>query len=223
MKKFLFVIAVMALMASSFAQGFGGGFGGGQGGGMGRFRMAGAPMTMLLMDPQVAEELKLTDDQKSKLTAAGESIRTEMVQIFQDAGGDREKMQKGMRAVMEKVGKAQMDVLTPEQNKRLKEIYVQDNGAGAIVNKDIQKDLKLSEDQVKKVDALQSGIQAAMQELGRKIGTQEITFQEFQEKNEKNQKILKTELEKLLTEDQKKALKEMEGAKFERKKEDSLR
>ena len=179
--------------------------------------MSGGPMSMLLMDPEVTAELKVTDDQKTKLAAIGKSMGESMRAVFTESAGDPEKMQKGMADAFAKIGKEQMEVLSPEQTKRLREIYVQDNGTGAIVDKDIQTKLDMKEAQVAKVATLQKGLASVMQELGAKLGRQEIDFGKFQELMTKNQKIMRDELGKVLTDDQKKTLKGMEGAPFKRK------
>ena len=71
MNKIVVTLAAVLAVSASFAQGFGGG----QPGMRPRFGgMAGGPMTMLLMDPKVSEELKLTDEQKAKLEEIGQSI-----------------------------------------------------------------------------------------------------------------------------------------------------
>ncbi len=210
MNKVVFMLAALIAISNSFAQGFGGGqtrmrFGG----------MAGGPMTMLLMDSKVTEELKLTDDQKTKLADIGKSIQADMGKLFQP-GGDQEKARKSMGEMMEKATKSQMEILTAEQKTRLQEIYVQDNGASAILNKDIQKGLDLKPEQVKKVATLQENLMKAMRTMGEKLRNQDIDFQQFQEITQKNTAILKKELTDLLTEDQKKKLKAMEGKEFKR-------
>lgn len=216
MKKFLLLLVSFCLVGSALAQGFGsqGGFGGGSAFGMG----AGGPMTMLLMDPQVNEELKLTDEQKTKLAEAGKSIGDEVRRSFMEAGGDQSKIQKAIEGVVEKVTKIQMTILTPEQSKRLKEIYIQDNGYAAAANKEIQADLKLTPEQLTKITTLQTNLSAATKALGDRLRNQEIDFARFQDASAKNTKILKDELGKILTEPQRKKLKEMEGKPFTRKK-----
>lgn len=72
------------------------------------------------------------------------------------------------------------------------------------------KELKLSEEVLKKVAALQKGVQdkqtAAMQELRESGGFSLEAFQELQKKNQENGKKAETEIIALLTDDQKKAL-----------------
>lgn len=174
-------------------------------------------MTMLLMDQQVSAELKVTQDQKNQITDLGGTVGVKMQDAMRDVGSDPDKAQAAMQMVFEDVGKKQMAVLTAGQQKRLKEIYVQDNGFGSALSKDVQMDLGLKDDQTKKVAALQDSLMKATTELGQKLQAQEIDYQMFRDLSDKNQKILTVELGKVLTDDQKKKLKEMEGKPFQRK------
>jgi hypothetical protein len=179
--------------------------------------MSGGPITMLLMDPEVTTELKITDAQKRQLMDIGTAMQSDMGQAYQDSGGDQDKMQKAIQDLMEKGSAKLLAVLNADQNKRLQEIYVQDNGIGAVVDKGVQKELAFKQEQTKKVADLQAGMMKAMQGLGQRLRNQEIDFQGFQDATAKNQKTMKAELEKLLTDAQKKKLKTLEGKPFKRK------
>ena len=213
MKKLVFVVAVAVAASMSFAQVIVGG----QASAPPRFPgMSSGPMTMLLMDPKVSNELKLTDDQRGKLKAVGEGIQTDMQKAYQDSAGDPNKMQELSVAVMDKAAKSQMDVLTVDQQKRLEEIFIQDNGVEAILNKDVQKDLGLKPEQTKKIANLQVNLAKATRSLGEKLQTGVLDNARCQELLQKNGKILDDELNKVMTEDQKKQLKSMEGKPFSR-------
>jgi len=178
--------------------------------------MAGGPITMLLMDPKVSDELKLTDDQKSKLADIGKTIQEDMQKAFQSAGGDPEKIRQLTTTAMDVATKSQLDILTADQRKRLQEIYIQDNGPSAILNKDVQKELGLTPEQSKKVATLQDNLMKAMGTMGEKLRSQDLDFQQFQDLIQKNSKIMDKELTSLMTDDQRKKLKEMEGKEFKR-------
>jgi len=213
MFKVVFILAALMAVSVSFAQGFGGGQPGmrSRPGGM-----AGGPITMLLMDPKVSDELKLTDDQKSKLADIGKTIQEDMQKAFQSAGGDPEKIRQLTTTAMDVATKSQLDILTADQRKRLQEIYIQDNGPSAILNKDVQKELGLTPEQSKKVATLQDNLMKAMGTMGEKLRSQDLDFQQFQDLIQKNSKIMDKELTSLMTDDQRKKLKEMEGKEFKR-------
>src|SRR5439155_18465089 len=118
-------------------RGFGGGFGG-----------PGA----LLQNESVQKELKLSDEQVKKIKDASQSIRDKHRDDFEAVRkleGDeaREKGQELMKTVGEETKKAMADILTPEQNKRFKEIQLQQEGARAFNEADVQKALSLTDDQ----------------------------------------------------------------------------
>lgn len=135
--KSLLALALVALTASpALAQrGGGGGFGGGMMGG-------GA---MLLSNAGVQDELKLTDDQKSKVNDLAEKAREKARDAFQGLEG-QERMAK-VRELNADTMKSAAEILKPEQVARLKGIQYQAQGVGAFQDEELQKALKLTDDQ----------------------------------------------------------------------------
>ncbi|MEQ1823760.1 MAG: hypothetical protein ABL949_14725 [Fimbriimonadaceae bacterium] len=183
----------------------GGGFGRGGGGG-------GAPEVTLRAD--VSKELKITDDQKTKIIAARSGMGEKMRDVFQNSGGDREAMQKGMADLMTAAEKEVNALLTDGQKKRLKELWIQRQGNNAIQNEEIQKELGFTDEQKEKVKDLNTKSMEAMQALFEKMRNQEIEREQMQESMAKNQEVMKTELGKILTTEQASKLKAMGGAAF---------
>jgi Spy/CpxP family protein refolding chaperone len=216
--KFFAVTAVAVIAVSSFAQGGGGGrggFGGGQGrGGFGG--MQDATGVFLLNRDDVAGEIKLTTDQKSKLDAIRTAQREKMRDMFQGGGGggDREAMMAAMQKLQAENAKETLAVLNDDQKKRLKELAVQRMGMGAAMNADIQKELGVTDDQKAKIKDLQDKQQAANQALMEKMRNQELDREGFQAAQQKNREIMNTELGKVLTADQKTKLTAMGGKPF---------
>ena len=132
-----------------------GGFGmpmfGGPGGGFSLSSM----YSFLLNSPTVQKDLELVDDQKAKLKELNEKSRAAMRKVFsgmRDLSEDerREKMAeigKKMQAQMEESKKAIEEILLPHQLERIKGIALQRVGTMALSDKQIQQDLKLSEEQ----------------------------------------------------------------------------
>jgi hypothetical protein len=184
--------------------------GGGQPGrgGAGMFGGGGNPL-MLLANADVQKELSLTDDQKEKVKSAGDKMREKMREAFQGGGQpDREKMQAMMKEMNDEATKTVKETLKPEQQKRLKEIQYQAMGAQAFANADVQKELKITDEQKEKLNTINQDMQKEMREL-----RQGGNFQD-PETQKKIQALRKETTEKtmaVLTDDQKKTWKDMTG------------
>ncbi|MBV6458124.1 MAG: hypothetical protein HONBIEJF_01247 [Fimbriimonadaceae bacterium] len=216
--KALVVSAVLVLGAVAFAQDQGGGRGG-RGGGFGMRGMQGRGGTPLALvnRTDVQADLNLTADQKSKLTALREKQQEEMranMENMRGGGGDREEMMKQFREMQEKNDKAVAAILTEEQNKRIREIWVQLNGNRAILDEKVQTELGFSAEQKTKVKDLQTKQQEAMQSLMERMRNQEIDRDQMREIQTKNSETMNTELGKVLTADQAAKLKTMGGKPF---------
>ncbi|MCG9895158.1 MAG: hypothetical protein MH204_06750 [Fimbriimonadaceae bacterium] len=217
-------VASLALAASlSMAQGRPGGMGMGmmmQGGGMGD--------AMLLNSPDVQKDLKLTDEQKSKL----EAIRTEAMAGFgggRGQGGQRPQgqaqggqAQGGQRpgavdwqARMRELNDKTMAVLTDAQKARLKQIGIQVAGGRALMRDDVQKDLDLRAAQKQQLKALNDSFQAGMMTMFQQMRDGSMSREDMQATIERNNKILDAEAVKVLTPEQKTKFEAMKGPKFE--------
>src|SRR2546421_597136 len=107
------LVATVALTGTAFAQ-RGGGFGfGGRGGGLGMLRMT-----------EVQTELKLTDDQKTKIQEIISAQQAEMRSTFQGGGGggDRAAMREKMLAMRKQTEDKIAALLTDDQKKTWKEM-----------------------------------------------------------------------------------------------------
>lgn len=230
-------------MAQQGGPGGGGGqrFGGGQGGRMNSMMMS---PVFLIGREDVQKDLKLTDEQKTKLAALRES--TPMMNrggrggggaagggrgagggggqgggggragaggggAGQGGGFDPAEMEKQLKEAEAKIN----EILTDEQEVRIKQIGVQLQGGRALMNENIQKELGMTADQKKKVNDLNQAQQQANMELFQRVQNQEIGREEMQEIMQKNNKTLEDELLKVLTADQKTKFDAMKGPKFE--------
>ena len=215
----LIAVAVMALVSVSFAQQGQGGGGGGRGG-FGQFgRGGGQRLTQLLRNPQVQEELKLTDDQKAKVDALPRPQRGQ----GGPGGGGGNGGGGGQRTFTPPTTEEQLKqladdkavtagILTTEQEKRLEELRIQWAGPNAVAFPDVQEALGLTADQKTKIADLQSKMREAMQGLMEKMRNGEIDRSELQPTMQKNNDIFKVEVGKVLTADQSAKLKAMGGA-----------
>ena len=164
----------------------------------------------LLMNPDVKKELKLTDDQLTKLQDALGKVQDKHKDTFtkfrEMSDADR---RKAIRSFTEDYNKAVASVLDEKQMKRFKQIQWQLAGIGALEDPEAQKTLKLSEDQQKKLAAVFEDSGKKMQDLF-KGGNVEGKREEF----EKIRKDTEDRAYNVLTDEQKKQWKEMQGEPF---------
>jgi Spy/CpxP family protein refolding chaperone len=212
--KVFVVLAVMALVASpALTQqprppfGGGGGFGG---------------PTQLLTNKSVQEELKITEDQVKKIEEASKTVADlgrQRGELFRDRNLSREDREKKTTELNEKIAKANEEltknlgtILKPEQTKRLSQIQLQQSirqrGPAALTEEKIQVALKLTDDQKEKIKV-----------IGEEYSTESRALRGFdQETRQKRAALAQEKLEsatKVLTAEQRKAFKEMQGEPFE--------
>jgi len=214
LKNLVLIATAAVLVCSAFAQG------GGQGR-RGGFRNQGDPLQLTSRE-DVQKDLALTDDQKTKLTdlrdKTQQKMREAMTAARDSAGDDREAMMKAMQSIMAKMSEANQKelatILSADQVKRLKEIAIQFVGVSIVANnKDVQKDLEITDDQLAKIKDLQTRQQAAMREAMQNAQGDQAAMLEARTKNDK---ILVEEINKVLTDAQKAKLKDMSGKPFVR-------
>jgi Spy/CpxP family protein refolding chaperone len=165
----------------------------------------------------VQKELKLTDEQVKKAEDALKTIREKHQQEFagiQDLPQEerREKFQALNKTVSEEQTKALADVLSADQVKRLKQIMLQVRGAQAFADPEVQKELKLTDDQKDKIKTIGDDARQEGQSI------REAAAGDFQEMQKKMAALNKETMEKVsgvLTDDQKKAWKDLTGDAFE--------
>jgi Spy/CpxP family protein refolding chaperone len=78
--------------------------------------------TRALSDKEVAEALKLTDEQKEKLKTIQDDARKEMRDLFQAGAGNRDEARKKMEELRKSADEKAQAVLTAEQKTKLKEV-----------------------------------------------------------------------------------------------------
>lgn len=160
--RFVTLIASVLLLTCSTATAQRPGGRGGFGGGFGGF--GGATVGLLLRDSN-AEELKLTDEQKTKIREISDKLRedTRIRDLFGKMRPDSpEEERNAAMAEMAKINaeqRTQSDaelkkLLSPEQFTRYRQMALQSRGVGALADSDVSGDLKLSDEQVAKLKAI---------------------------------------------------------------------
>jgi Spy/CpxP family protein refolding chaperone len=198
LKLTLVTCLALGLVGVALAQRGGMGFGGGLG--------------FLAMNPGVQKEIKVTDEQRDKLKDAMTKVREDHKDDFAKFRdlSDEEK-QKLMKTFNDETDKALGKVLDDKQMKRLRQIGLQQQGARAFQNPEVQGKLKLTNDQKEKIKTLNEEAIQKMRDLFQGGGDREENAKKFAE-------LRKDTMEKVtgvLTDDQKKTWKEMTGEPFE--------
>ncbi len=213
MRTLMAMVLTAAMVAPVYAQRQRGQ--GGRGGGFG-MQQAGIG---LLRSEDVQKDLKLTDEQKTKVKDFQTKQQAAMRELF--SGGerpDREKMQEIMKKNQEESQQFLKDTLTADQNKRLKQIGYQVAGPGVFNMPDVQKELKITDEQKEKITEINNQMRKDMADLrgggagggrGRPMLTPEQQKKVEALRNEAKEKTMD-----VLTADQKKTFETMTGPKF---------
>jgi Spy/CpxP family protein refolding chaperone len=232
------LVATIAVAASALAQG--GGRGPGGPGGQRGFQMGGMmnSESMLLMREDVQKDIKLTPEQKAKLEAIRTEMQEKMRSQFQfgrggdrggDGGGtgngqagvrgdggtiDMQAIQKQMETMQKESNEKAKAVLTPEQWARLGQIRVQLGGPRLLLEDEMAKKLGLKAMQKLSITELLDKQSAANQQIGMKMREEGADREALTAEIRKNDEIMRAEVDKVLTEEQRTMLKGLEGAKF---------
>jgi Spy/CpxP family protein refolding chaperone len=211
--KCVLVAAVTLCVAGlASAQNPGGGRGGRGGAGFGGGMMGGG-VAQLLANEGVQKELKLTDEQKTKVKEFADAQRAKMADLRPQPGEqpDREKMQAAMKAATEASDKFVKDTLNADQQKRIKQIQYQAMGMRAFSNEDVAKALSLTDEQKEKIKTLGADAQKDMQDLRADLQGGGDAATEARKKMTSLNKEYLAKATDTLTADQKKTWKDMTG------------
>ena len=209
----------VCVMAGNVA--FAQGRGGGRGGAGGMMRMF-TSVPALIGREEVQKELKVTDEQKTKIKA----ITDEAQAAGRQGGGganfqnmseeERQKFFADMQKRTEETTVKVNAVLTPEQTNRLKQIRLWALGPSAMTDDDTAKELALTGDQKELLKTIND-------ESGKKTGEIDGGFRGADEENRKKltaelaeiRKDTEAECMAVLTDEQKAQFMNMKGEKFD--------
>lgn len=234
----MFVSAFVQAQPPGGGRGGPGGFGG-FGGGRGGFNIDRA---MLLRAEQIRKELKVEEAQAATIDAALEAFREERNaaprpdrEAFskmseEEQNAYREKSQKEREELSKKMDEALGAMLEPEQAKRLDQIAMQMKLNMATVatlkSDDLKSKLSLTEEQVAKLDEAEKAAAADMMKMFEEMraaggggqpggGGGREAFAAMQEKMTAARAKSTEAAMAVLTDEQKKTIEELKGAKFE--------
>ena len=161
---------------------------------------------------KVLNELKVSDDQREKL------MQLLMERIMQtgpfldsltETGPEREKkLSEHRKDAQEKLAKNLKDVLQPDQQKRLRQVTLQQEGSFALGQDDVRKELKITQEQMKQFMAITQELQRKVESLVKQAQSGGNP-DEIRPKIEQLRKDEAKKLEAALTDAQKKQWKEL--------------
>lgn len=168
---------------------------------------------------RVLDELKVSDDQREKLMeyVLGQIMETGpfLESLTNESGPEREKkLQEHRKNALEKLAKRLMEVLDPSQLKRLRQLTLQQEGGFALGQEDVRKELKITQEQLKKFMGIVQDLQRKIEDLV-KAAQAGRNPQELRANVEKVRKEHARQLEDVLTDAQKTQWKELLGPPFE--------
>lgn len=173
----------------------------------------GGGKAMLLMNPDVQQELKLSEDQIAKVKELSQAVFEKLKDKLKDIPKDelREKFAEIAKAIGEETDKALKDLLKPDQTKRMRQLELQQRGYLAFTDAEVQKELKLADEQKETIKTLTDDARKQGEELFQAKGDPKETMTKFQAlRKDTLEKVMAT-----LKEDQKKSWKELTGEPFE--------
>jgi Spy/CpxP family protein refolding chaperone len=222
----LAVAAMFAAAADSASAQGGGGRGGRGGRGFGGLfggRGGATHQIQLAALPEVEANLKLTDDQKTKVADLSDEFQEERRAQFQGGGGGGggggfggglSEEARAARAKMNADFAAKLnEILDEAQQKRIQEIYVQVNGTNLLTDTAFATLLGITEEQTEKLTAALDDQRQAMQDAFQDF--QDMTQEERTEKTAELTKARDEALLAVLTAEQKEKFEGMKGEALE--------
>jgi Spy/CpxP family protein refolding chaperone len=192
--------------------------------GGGRGMMFGGGPAQLVNSKTVQKELKVTDEQATKLKEwakeFGAKQREKMQALFQGGGFDREKFAEAQAEMLKEAHKELGTILKEDQVKRLQQIEVQMAGSMALVtNPEVKDALKLTEEQQDKIREVQKASFQERRDLAEEYGVKGFgarpqdpdKAKEYDKKLAAIDKDMTDKALAVLTDDQKKKYKELTG------------
>jgi len=181
---------------------------------------------LVLTNKDLQAELKITDDQKKdlkELMTKAEELNKKRAEAMSGGQPDRtvlQELQKEAQALGDEAKKG-AEKLTDAQKKRIKQIDIQRMGLAAFANEDVAKELKVTDDQKKELKTIAEDVQKQMRDLRMEIGgggggrLDPEKQAELIKKSKEMTDAATEKVMKLMTDEQKKAYKEMTGDAFD--------
>jgi Spy/CpxP family protein refolding chaperone len=181
------------------------------GGGFGRmFRVS---KVDLAVAPDVQSELKMTDEQKTKVQDISDQLREDRRDLFGGSFGNPSETFAEMERLNREASEKVDGVLDDAQQKRLRGIAIQVNGPAALNDETIVKDLNLSDEQKTKLEEVRDENNQAMRDAFSNAG--DLSREERRDKMRELGDAANEKLLAVLNADQQAKFEEMKGDPFE--------
>ncbi len=181
---------------------------------------AGVDAPVLLANPGVKKEIKLTEKQFGAIRTIVKEVYDKYQPEFRKVGRDRDKLEKigldSMHETRDRLETALPDILKPEQLKRLRQIQTQVNGIASFKRPEVQNELKLSARQKEEIASLGDGLKRDLEDLVKGIkptDTHKMT-DAMRKAKELKEAATRQAIEKL-TDEQQQIWRDLNGPKFD--------
>jgi hypothetical protein len=161
---------------------------------------------ILLPQPAVQKDLKMTEEQ---IQQAKKSLTSRLTVREQLKDLDRDARAKRLEELKQENDKRAAAILTTAQIKRLRQIYLQQQGMNALTKPEVAREMKFTDEQRKQIETLQTQAGAEIQALRGPTSTEETM-----KKISALTRSFHDEAMKLLTDVQKAKWKELTGKPF---------
>jgi Spy/CpxP family protein refolding chaperone len=165
------------------------------------------PRVTLAQLDEVRAELKLSDEHQQQIEDLNDELAEGLRTAFQDAGGDWDKMREAMNKRQKEVNDKLDKLLDPAQRKRIQEVYIQVNGAGALQDEAVAKALQLTDEQAEKLEE----VREASRDEFMNAGLRDLDDEERAKKIDELTKSRDDKAIAVLTEEQRADFNEMKG------------
>lgn len=165
-------------------------------------------LARLLTIESVQNELKLSDKQKAAAAEINNALTEERHKLFAEVAKESHERGKKMAELEERTSAKVKKLLDEPQQKRLREILIQVNGASELMKKEIQEEIRVSAQQRQKLlDVNKANAKTRREALAKYEGDKNAKMVELQ--READKKLLA-----VLTETQREQFEKLQGKKI---------
>jgi Spy/CpxP family protein refolding chaperone len=191
-----------------------------QGGRRGRFGRGGfgrniSPVQLVAEADEVRAALNVTPEQEEKIETINDELRDARREAFGGGGGggggDFRAAMEEMEKLNQEASAKLAEVLEADQQKRLLGISIQVNGAAALSDPAVAKELSITDDQKTKLGEVRESNMEAAREAFRDLRDQDLSQDEMREKAREIQQEGDKKLLAVLNSDQQAKLEQLKG------------
>ncbi|HEX2473913.1 MAG TPA: hypothetical protein VHK01_04175 [Lacipirellulaceae bacterium] len=193
-----------------------------EGGRRGRFGRGGfrgniSSVQLVAESDEVRTALNVTPEQEEKIETINDELRDARRDAFENrgGGGDFRAAMQEMEKLNQEASAKLAEVLEPDQQKRLLGISIQVNGAAALNEPAVAKELEITDEQKTKVGEARESNMEATREAFRDLRDQDLSEDEMRDKMREIQQEGDKKVLAVLTSDQQAKFEQLKGEKVE--------